>query len=102
MNTDIEVRDKLCAVHGGHAPTDAHHRIPGNRRDNRASNLLGVCREAHDFIHAHPRDSRTMGWLVSKHGRDTAKASVWIEAGEQGRGFYLLADDYTLTLVEPG
>ena len=95
-------RDRLCVVHGGHAPTEEHHRVHGNRADNRASNKLGVCRTAHGWIEAHPRDARTMGWTVSRHGQDTTKVPVWMEAGQLGRGFYLLGDDYTLNLVEPG
>jgi hypothetical protein len=44
---------------------DIHHtagRYGGAYLDE--STWLAVCREAHDWIHAHPREARARGWLV--------------------------------------
>ena len=30
--------------------------------------LMWVCRECHDYAHAHPAVSYEKGWLVSRHG----------------------------------
>jgi hypothetical protein len=103
-NADIMERDgHRCARCGEQAAT-CHHRIHGNRADRRPSVLLAVCGDGttgcHGWIEAHPRDSRTMGWTVSKHGRDPARVPVWMENGVLGRGWYLLADDLTIRLVE--
>lgn len=46
--------------------TDVHHKFSG---DDRAvyyliqSTWMPACRNCHDWIHAHPADARTMGWL---------------------------------------
>jgi len=49
-----------------HKATDVHHTYAGS---NRAAFYLvqstwkAVCRNCHDWIHAHPQEARLMGWL---------------------------------------
>jgi hypothetical protein len=59
----------LCVVkvNGcGHGATDVHHKFSGSDRDTYylvQSTWLAVCRNCHDWIHAHPAEARTMNWL---------------------------------------
>lgn len=46
--------------------TDVHHTYAGANRDAFylvQSTWLPVCRNCHDWIHAHPEDARTMNYL---------------------------------------
>jgi len=46
--------------------TDIHHTYAGSNRDAFylvQSTWLAVCRNCHDWIHAHPTEARTMNWL---------------------------------------
>ena len=46
--------------------TDVHHTFAGSNREAFylvQSTFLSVCRNCHDWIHAHPAEARTMGWL---------------------------------------
>jgi hypothetical protein len=46
--------------------TDVHHTYAGSNRDAFylvQSTWLAVCRNCHDWIHAHPTEARTMNWL---------------------------------------
>jgi hypothetical protein len=46
--------------------TDVHHTYAGANRDAFylvQSTWLAVCRNCHDWIHAHPTEARTMKWL---------------------------------------
>ncbi len=47
--------------------TDVHHVRGRNIPDpHNLLNLKGLCREHHDFIHAHPAWARENGWMVSR------------------------------------
>lgn len=112
-NAEIFTRDGgndqagKCVRCGERANT-TQHRVHGNRADRRPSNLLSACmgpgtRDCHGYMEAHRRESRTWGWEVHKAHRDrTATLAAWFEVGPEGRGWYLLADDLTYKLVEPG
>ena len=46
--------------------TDVHHTYAGSNREAFylvQSTWLAVCRNCHDWIHAHPTEARTMNWL---------------------------------------
>jgi hypothetical protein len=46
--------------------TDVHHTYAGSNRDAFylvQSTWLAVCRNCHDWIHAHPTEARIMKWL---------------------------------------
>lgn len=46
--------------------TDVHHTRAGKDRDVYylvQSTWLAVCRNCHDWVHSHPEEARTMGWL---------------------------------------
>ena len=46
--------------------TDVHHTYAGSNRETFylvQSTWLPVCRNCHDWIHAHPKESRIMKWL---------------------------------------
>jgi 5-methylcytosine-specific restriction endonuclease McrA len=47
-----------------------HHILPSSAGGTHArSNLMALCVECHDFIHAHPTVSYENGWLISRYGR---------------------------------
>lgn len=59
-----------CLVCGGEA-TDIHHRMPKGMggtsdpdRNYGLANLVSLCREDHDHVHANPGESYTNGLLV--------------------------------------
>ena len=54
-----------------------HHRVLGNREDNRPVNILVVDDEVHRWIHDHPAEAMELGWIVSKHD-DPENVSVCI------------------------
>lgn len=63
---DCEARTSACA---GQA-VDAHEKL---RRGQGGSivdpaNIILVCRECHDYIHAHPAESYESGWLFRSGG----------------------------------
>jgi cytochrome c553 len=46
--------------------TDVHHPRAGKDREVYylvQSTWLAVCRNCHDWVHSHPEEARTMGWL---------------------------------------
>ena len=54
-----------------------HHRVLGNRSDNRPANILIVDEEVHRWIHDNPQQAMELGWIVSKHD-DPENVSVCI------------------------
>jgi len=57
-----EVKVKDCMYNA----TDVHHKFSGSNRDAFyliQSEWLAVCRNCHNFIHLHPKESRELGWL---------------------------------------
>lgn len=49
-----------------HNATDVHHTFAGSNREAFylvQSTWKAVCRNCHDYIHAHPSEARTMNWL---------------------------------------
>jgi hypothetical protein len=57
----------MVKVNGcGHGATDVHHTHSGANRDAFyliQSTWKAVCRNCHDWVHNHPEEARTMGWL---------------------------------------
>lgn len=45
-----------------------HHKQGRGAQLNNASLILDVCRECHDYIHAHPTESYEHGWLIKRNG----------------------------------
>lgn len=60
-----EANTPACTT-GPHKAVHVHH-IAG-RTDHLPSNLLHVCHNAHDYIHAHPAESYAAGWMVKRLG----------------------------------
>jgi len=57
-----QIAVKGCSVNA----TDVHHTYAGANRDAFylvQSTWLAVCRNCHDWIHAHPKEARIMNWL---------------------------------------
>jgi hypothetical protein len=49
------------------AMTDPHHLAGrGGPDPHRLDNLVGLCREHHDFVHAHPAWAYEHGWMRSR------------------------------------
>lgn len=63
------------------AATDVHHRkirgMGGSKTLNIPANLICLCRQCHDYIHSHPDESYTSGFLV-RSGYDPADVPVWM------------------------
>jgi 5-methylcytosine-specific restriction protein A len=66
--------------------TDVHHRRPrgmGGTSDDHISygmaNLVSLCRTCHDWVHANPWPSYTLGWLV-KTGEDPDDVPIYTDA----------------------
>ena len=62
VNSLCQVKVNGCS----HNATDIHHTYAGSNRDAFylvQSTWLAVCRNCHDWIHAHPTEARTMNWL---------------------------------------
>ena len=80
-----------------------HHRILGNRKDNRPSNLIALCGSGttgcHGWVHSHPAEAREYGWIVSRFTQRalTPDASVFYA----GSGWRLLLDNFTMMPVPP-
>jgi hypothetical protein len=61
--------NQLCVIKVAgctNGATDIHHTFAGSNRDAFylvQSTWLAVCRNCHDWIHAHPTEARTMNWL---------------------------------------
>jgi hypothetical protein len=57
-----QIAVKGCSINA----TDVHHTYAGVNRDAFylvQSTWLAVCRNCHDWIHAHPKESRAFGYL---------------------------------------
>ena len=57
-----QIAVKGCSINA----TDVHHTYAGANRDAFyliQSTWLAVCRNRHDWIHAHPKESRAFGYL---------------------------------------
>jgi hypothetical protein len=84
-----------------------HHRILGNRKDMRASNLITLCGSGttgcHGWVHSHPQSATDAGWIVSKFRKqqDTPDIPVtYAAAGERPGGTFALADNLTMQAWE--
>jgi hypothetical protein len=81
------------------------HRIHGNRKDRRPSNLLSTCGDGttgcHGWKEAHPAEAAARRWTVTRHGHvDTATVPVWMDHAVYGPGWYLLDNEYGLNPTE--
>ena len=95
MNKDTWTRTKkiVAARDGGKClkclgeATDIHHRIPRGmggtsdpERNYGLANLVSLCRECHDWVHANPQEARKTGFLVGSWD-DPAKFPLEIRPG---------------------
>jgi hypothetical protein len=78
IDTQLATRDRRCVGCGTPVPPFAvHHRILGNRADNRLSNRLLLCGTGnvppgcHGLAHRHARLARDLGYIVSRHRKRT-------------------------------
>lgn len=44
--------------------SDVHHKAGRGKHLNDESTWMAVCRSCHDWIHAHPKESRQLGYLL--------------------------------------
>ena len=113
MDADILRRDGGCVACGKLAGCRVHHRILGNRDDDRASNRIVMCGWGnvppghHGAAHQRGRLARDYGYIVTRHGPRTATLTVPVfyhqpAAGiVPGRiGWFVLDDDGRLTPVD--
>ncbi len=103
LSSAILARDDFACVRCGkfcNYDYSIHHRILGNRKDRRASNLITLCGSGttgcHAWVHSHSEVARSMGWIVSRHGRrdSTTSRPVWYG---QRNAWYLLDDKLNCT-----
>ena len=94
----VHKRDGWQDIATGRRAESVHHRIHGDRSNNRPSCLLSVSGSGttltHGWIEQHWTAAAERGWTVTKYGRDTALVAVWYEFGPFGRGWYGLDDEY--------
>jgi hypothetical protein len=94
----VQARDWMRCVRCGHLltwkPGHVHHRVLGNRSQNAAWNLILLCSDCHGFVHAHPVEAATDGYIVSRFW--AAPESVPVVYNQPGRtGLFTLGDDLT-------
>jgi len=83
------------------------HRIHGNRKDRRPSNLISACGDGttacHGWAEAHPADAEVMGWTVRHEtvNTDTATIPVYLHHAVWGTGWFILDDRYGVTPTTP-
>lgn len=85
-------------------PFSEHHRILGNRSDNRPSNKVLLCGTGttgcHGAVHHDRKANAWGGYIVSRHADPevTLLVPVYYDQPSLGRvGYYLLDDDGGLT-----
>jgi hypothetical protein len=93
-----------CGEFAGYQPHSIHHRILGNRKDVRASNLITLCGSGttgcHGWVHAHPKEAQSGGYIVSRHARRDSTSQAPVFYGQTGRtGWFALGDNLTLTAL---
>lgn len=78
-----------CCVRCLGEPSDVHHRMVkgmGGTGDERRGfgpeNLVALCRRCHDYVHAHPEESYTLGFLVHSWA-NPAEIPVTLKGGEK-------------------
>jgi hypothetical protein len=98
-----------CGKHVGYTPASVHHRILGNRKDVRASNLLTLCgsgtTDCHGWVHANPEAAKQAGYIVSKFSRADATTTIPVAyAAANGRlgGWFTLTDNLRLQAADMG
>lgn len=108
-------RDGHCVACDHHGqtglPLAEHHRILGNRDDDRPSNKLSLCGTGnvppgcHGETHSHRKTfGNRNGYIVTRHGPRTAtlEVPVYFNQPSLGRvGWYLLDDHWGLTRCDP-
>jgi len=109
-NAAIFRRDMRC-IRCGERPNTTQHRIHGNRKDRRSSNLISACmgpgtKDCHGFMEAERKVSAMNGWEVSKYDPDgglvdTTLHPVYMPWGPLGPGWYSLDDDCGIALIFP-
>lgn len=61
-----------CGLYCQTGPHSVHHRVLGNRADNRFSNLILLCGSGtlgcHAWVHHNPREAMAHGYIVTKFG----------------------------------
>jgi hypothetical protein len=96
-----------CGVLCAGAASSVHHRVLGNRSNNRASNLILLCGSGttgcHGWVHEHSKRAKDEGgWIVSRHAQLDVSAIPVLYDQPGRQGWYLLDDDLQLTLYEGG
>lgn len=78
-----------CERDGKRGPLQAHHRqLLSQGGPDALSNLASLCRDCHEWAHAHPRDAQLGGWIVPSWADPASRALLlW-----DGR-MVLLGDD---------
>lgn len=96
-----------CGKHVGYQPHSIHHRILGNRKDVRASNLITLCgsgvTDCHGWVHAHPKEAMEHGYIVSsftKRQETPTKPVAYAAANGRIPGWYVLSDNMRLQAWE--
>lgn len=90
-NPDCELHSIFKCGCDGH---DVHHLMAGSgRRYDLITNLIHICREAHEYCHANPQDGRILCLWV-KH----QKGEIDLEEFKRCSGFYL---EGWLLMVKP-
>jgi hypothetical protein len=69
------IRPGRCERCGLRPATDCHHRkLTAQGGPDAASNLAAICRECHDWCHAHPKDAQLSGFILPPQGDPRVRA----------------------------
>jgi hypothetical protein len=63
---DVFLKDKICQINQDNPAIEVHHTYSGKDRDKYYLDVktwLAVCRDCHNWIHAHPAEARELGYL---------------------------------------
>lgn len=81
--------------------TDQHHRKRRRDGGHGLANVVDACRPCHTHAHAHPRQARDMGWIVSAFEVDPAMVPIR-RIGGPGEQLTYLHDDGSKTTAHIG
>jgi 5-methylcytosine-specific restriction endonuclease McrA len=62
---DTTCRARIPGVCQGRGRHRHHRKTRGRQGSDAPTNLMLVCFPCHDWIHSHPEDAQTRGWLVN-------------------------------------
>jgi hypothetical protein len=76
VRDEVFARDRGRCIRCGSPGGQVHHRQPRRIGGHGKENLALACATCHEHFHAHPREARENGWIVSIHSPDIAAVPI--------------------------